>query len=67
MAYSKAKLKRSGDRVSAYFKPFLRGNIPNSRLPRFCYMFQSDTFLLVLPVSWDTKLNQNIIGDLPPN
>jgi len=24
-------------------------------------------FLLALPVSWDAKLNENIIQDFPPN
>jgi hypothetical protein len=33
MAYSKAKLKNSGDRVSPCFKPFLIGNMSDRFLP----------------------------------
>jgi len=39
----------------------------NVYLPGLGYMFQSDTFLLALPVSWEYKLNGNITQDLPPN
>jgi len=33
MAYSKAKLKSNGDRVSPCFKPFLIGNMSDKFLP----------------------------------
>jgi len=39
MAYSKAKLKSSGHKVSPYFKPSVIGNVKTH-------------FLLALPVSW---------------
>jgi len=66
MAYSKAKLNSNGDRTSPFFQPFLRGKMSNSCLFRLCYTFHSDTFLFVLPLHRDTKLNENIIPDFPP-
>jgi len=53
MAYSKAKLKSNGDRASPCFKQFLIGNVSDKLLPT--QTFQSDTFLLALPVSWEYK------------
>jgi len=52
MAYSKAKFKSSCDTASPCFRPFLIRNMSDKNfLLGLCYMFHSDTFLLVLPVS----------------
>jgi hypothetical protein len=61
MVYSKAKLKSNGDKASPCIKPFLTGKVPDKRLPH----------RTMLHISFgqshgDTKLNNNIIQDLPP-
>ena len=53
MVLSKANLNSNGDRESPCFKPFLIETCQiNSCLRGLCYMFQSDTLLLALQVSW---------------
>jgi len=53
MAYSKAKFKSNSNKASPRFKPFLLGNRQTDAfLPRFCYRFHAETFVLALTVSW---------------
>jgi len=78
MAYSKAKLKRHGDRACPCFKPLLIGNISDNVLPTLTILYFKNfdknvseliqtLFYQNLQVHRDTKLNENIIQDLPPN
>ena len=67
MAYSTEKLKSNDNNTSPCFKPFLIGNMTNICLPGHCYRFHSDTLLLALTIHGDTKLNERIIQDLPPD
>jgi hypothetical protein len=53
MAYSKSKLKSSGDRASPCFRPFCIGKLSDKCLPmRIYYMFQLNTFYSTWLISW---------------
>ena len=47
MAYSKAKLKSSGDRASPYFKPFLTGNLSDTFLPTRTLLYVSVRLIFI--------------------
>jgi hypothetical protein len=64
MAYSKAKLKSSGDTASPYFKPFLIGNLSGKFLPTRTLLYVSDRRnFLALPdlVTENTTYKLNIL------
>jgi hypothetical protein len=47
MAYSKAKLKSSGDKVSPYFRPFWIGRLSNKCLPIWTLKYVSFKHILI--------------------
>ena len=47
MAYSKAKLKSSGDRASPCFKPFLIGNLSDTFLPTRTLLYVSVRLIFI--------------------
>jgi hypothetical protein len=54
MAYSNAKLKSSGDRVSPCFRPFWTGKLSDKSLP-------------IQTLLYATKLYENIVQYFPPH
>ena len=69
MAYSKAKLKSIGVRASPCFKLFLIGNLSDTFLPTrtLLYVRVRHNFISLTSFMEITKLNKNIIQDLPSN
>jgi len=68
MVYSKAKLKSNCDRASPCFKPLLKGTRQTNACLPYCAMGFSQTHVYCRQqFHVDTKHNENIIQDLPPN
>jgi len=61
MAYSKAKLKSSGDRASPHLRPLLIRNLSDIFEPTRTLLYvQSDSSLLALKFLRDNELNENL-------
>ena len=68
MAYSIAKLKRSDNKASPCFKPFLIRNMPDRfAYPHSAVRFNNTRFHYPFQCHGDTKTSHHISQDIPPN
>jgi hypothetical protein len=61
MAYSKAKLKSSGDKASPFLRPFWKGNV-SDKSDKCYHRFHLNT---LISLTGCIKLNENIVQYFP--